>query len=92
MSNLVRSDRIETLVGTSRSKTRHFARAVSAEQKDYILHSKECLDSVADLRECEYSIALDHGISEDDWLHNEDKRVEVRIHNGFLVPKDGAGR
>ncbi|MDO8308585.1 MAG: hypothetical protein Q7V58_09570 [Actinomycetota bacterium] len=61
MSDLVPSDRIEGIVGVQRHPAAHFGRAVSSEERFYILHSQQCLDTFADLRECPFSIALDGG-------------------------------
>lgn len=85
MSDLVGSDRIEQIVGVARHPTWHYARAVSAEQKVYILHSQKCLDSGIDLRDCVFSHALDRGIDLDHWV--EDVSVQVVIRNGSLIPR-----
>ena len=59
MTNLVSPDEIEKIVGVKRHPTAHLGIAVSEDAKFYILHSKQCLDSGIDLRECEYSVHLD---------------------------------
>lgn len=64
----------------------HLARAVSAEQIVYILHSHKCKDSGIDLRECPYSIALDQGINLDYWRDREDQAVVVAIIRDRLIP------
>lgn len=92
MSALVPGDQIEQIVGVERHATRHYARAVSAEQVVYILHSHECKDSGIDLRECPFSVALDRGIDEYDWSDREDRPVLVRVRNGFLIPDRGEGK
>jgi hypothetical protein len=79
VADLVPADQIEQVVGTTRHPTRHFARAVSAEQTVYILHSTRCKDSGRDLRECLFSLALDTGIREDDWNGHEDQPIRVTI-------------
>lgn len=84
MSNLVPADQIELVVGAPRHEWKHLARAVSDEQTVYILHSHNCLDSGVDLRECEFSIALDRGINQRHWI--EDTTVEVRVLCDKLVP------
>lgn len=86
MSDLVPADVIETIVGAKRHHALHLARAVSDEQTVYILHSAECLNSVPNLRECPYSIALDRGIDVDDWEGLEDRPIVVVIHRGRLFP------
>ena len=62
MSNLVPPSEIEGIVGAHRHAVSHFGRAVSSEQTVYILHSRECVDSGVDLRDCPFSVALDKGI------------------------------
>lgn len=89
MSEIVPATLVEEIVGVKRHITRHYARAVSAEQTVYILHSQECLDSGIDLRDCRFSVALDRGIEEDDWFDVEDQPVVVRIQHGYLVPRQG---
>lgn len=91
MSDLVPADRIEEVVGAPRHRTEHIGRAVSDEQTVYILHSHECRDSGIDLRECEYSVALDLGIDHRlpwaSWRRVQDRPVRLRIHyDGWLVP------
>lgn len=88
MSNLVPTEDIERIVGVERHETQHYARAVSDEQTVYILHSRECLDSGRDLRECPLSLALDNGIDPAEWV--EDQPVKVRVEGVYehtrLVP------
>ena len=87
MSNLVPTDEIEQIVGIERHPTRHYARAASAEQIVYILHSHQCRDSGRDLRECQFSLALDNGIDLGAWTGHEDEPVRVAINrNRRLVP------
>lgn len=87
MSDLVSPDEIEQIVGIQRHATRHYARAVSAEQTVYILHSHKCKDSGRDLRECLFSLALDNGIDEPDWSEWEDQAVRVTINRSRrLIP------
>lgn len=87
MSELVNSDRIEAKVGAVRHARMHVGRAVSAEQTVYILHSKECLDSGIDLRECRYSLALDRGIDLSVWGDWEDRAVILCVaSDDSLVP------
>ena len=84
MTRLEPTDRIEGIVGVKRDDVVHFGRAVSSEQRVYILHSRECLASVSDQRDCEFSLALDNGIDPDEWV--EDVPVILRRENGRLVP------
>ena len=86
MSNLVPADEIETTVGAKRHAAQHLARAASAEQTVYILHSERCKASGGDLRDCAYSIALDRGIDLADWQGFEDRPVVVAIVRGRLFP------
>lgn len=87
MSKLVPADEIERIVGVERHPTHHYARAVSAEQRVYILHSFSCKNSGLDLRYCLFSQALDNGIDEYDWSDMEDQpaRVTITTHQQ-LVP------
>lgn len=71
MSDCVDSDRIENIVGAERQPWLHLGRAVSAEQRVYILHSGYCLETVPDLRECPFSLALDRGIDLKEWVEDE---------------------
>ena len=87
MTDLVPTDEIEQIVGIERHAMRHYARAVSAEQTVYILHSHLCKDTYADLRDCPFSMALDNGIDEYDWSDLEDQPVRVTItRSQRLVP------
>ncbi len=74
-------------VGVERHPTEHWARAVSSEQKVYILHSRECLLEYEDLTECHFSVALaEHGIQEGEWP--EDEPVLVSVVGGVLEPRE----
>lgn len=90
MSELVSPTDIERIVGRMRHATGHYARAVSDEGTVYVLHSQACLDSGIDLRECEYSIALDRGITRPTpwarWRRVQDRPVRVLIVKGWLLP------
>ncbi len=88
MSRLEPSDKIESIVGAKRHETLHIGRAVSAEQRVYIMHSQQCLESDIDLRDCDYSLALDDGINLIEWDGMEDKPVVLHIaeDTGELVP------
>lgn len=87
MTDLVNPDEIERIVGVERHPTRHYARAVSAEQRVYILHSQQCRDRRNDLRDCLFSQALDNGIDECDWSNVEDQPVRVSINRSQrLIP------
>ena len=86
MSSRVDPSQIETIVGTSRHAMLHVARAVSDEQQVYILHSARCLDRGIDLLDCDYSLALDEGIDEAEWVNSMDKPVHVSIDRGRLIP------
>lgn len=79
---------IEGKVGALRAQDDHLGRAVSAEQRVYVLHSAECVGSGIDLRECEYSRALSLGIETNEWSGAEDRAVLLEIDEEFddLVP------
>ena len=88
MTDLVPADQIEQIVGTLRHPTRHYARAITAEQTVYILHSQACRDHTPDLRDCVYSIALDRGIDPvaDAWDGHYDSPQQVALYWGHLIP------
>jgi hypothetical protein len=91
MVDLVPSDEIEWIVGIERHPTIHFGRAVSAEKMIYVLHSAACLATGRDLRVCDYSTALNRGISYTLWQDRFDQPVALAIGyvDGRLVPADG---
>lgn len=82
MADLVPTSEIETVVGTKRRQTLHCGRCDFESETFYILHSRECLESGIDLRECVYSLAMDRGIDPDDW---PDGPVILGIVDGFLA-------
>ena len=84
MTDLVDPDEIERIVGARRHPIHHLARAVSSEQTVYILHSQRCKDSGIDLRACDFSLALDNGIREHEWV--EDETTLVTTLHGTLLP------
>ncbi len=86
MTDLVGADQIEHIVGARRHPHQHLGRAVSAEQTVYILHSEKCKDSGIDLRDCEWSLALDLGIDPADWQGYEDRPVALAFHRSRLFP------
>lgn len=89
MTDLVPAADIERIVGEHRHPHLHLGRAVSAEQIVYILHSAGCRDSTPDLRDCDYSRALDLGIYEGDWTGRQDRPIVLAIDAfGALVPDD----
>lgn len=86
MTELVPTTEIEAKVGVPRHPVLHHGRAASDEKTVYILHSQECLASGIDLRECAFSIALDHGILDEDWIDHQDKPVALSIDSHLLTP------
>ena len=85
MSEIVPASKIEGIVGAERHPTEHIGRAVSSEQTVYILHSRECIDSGIDLRDCPFSVALDdYGV----WGGRDDESVVLRIVDDALEPAD----
>jgi hypothetical protein len=88
MSRLESAELTKQIVGVDRDAVEHFGRAVSAEQRVYILHSQRCVDRQSDLRKCPFSVALDLGIDEDAWCLHEDVPVLLSIcpDNGDLLP------
>ena len=86
MTDPVDRSEIEKLVGARRSPGAHLGRADSEAGKVYILHSQRCLDTGMDLRGCRFSIALDFGISMEDWEGFEDETVALRVYEDRLIP------
>jgi hypothetical protein len=91
VTDLVPAADIERIVGAARHPTEHLGRAVSTEQTVYILHSQKCRDSGIDLRDCAFSVALDHGIDMSDWDGWEDQPVTLDIDD-LLVPTPAPGQ
>lgn len=90
MSRLESADTIEAKVGAQRHETAHLARAVSVTKRVYVLHSKECVARGIDLRECEFSYALDLGVDLGVWAEFQDRPVFVTISDEYcdLEPTD----
>ncbi len=91
MADLVPPEDIEQIVGAPRDATVHYGRAVSVERRVYVLHSRECVDSTPDLRDCLFSIALDRGIESPaawrSWRRLLDRPMVLHIrYDGLLVP------
>lgn len=85
MTDLVDPTEIEAIVGVQRHATEHWGRNVSAEARTYILHSKACLDTLPDLRDCDFSVVLDDwGINPDEWPM--DRPVRLAIEDNRLAP------
>ncbi len=81
------ADDIEQIVGAPRARNLHLGRAVSEDQRVYILHSQQCIDSGRDVRECTFSRAMDNGIDVDYWwLGCEDIAVVLGVRGPHLVP------
>ena len=80
------SDEIEAIVGVKRYEILHIGRAVSAEQRVFIMHSKACVESGIDLNDCRFSKALDNGIDPQEWDGWEDKPVILDVEDDALVP------
>lgn len=88
MSRLESAAKIEGIVGAKRHPTDHLGRAVSTEQRVYVLHSAACASSGIDLRQCEYTQALDLGIDLSIWADHQDVPVKLLIDEeyGDLTP------
>lgn len=87
---------IEKIVGAERHPTEHIGRAVSEEQQLFILHSVECVESLAmrtsDLRQCPFSLALDDGLNAEEWADSQDAAVHLALTDeGRVVPDGQAG-
>ena len=86
MSDIVPTDEVEDIVGAERHEWAHLGRAVSGQQRVYILHSKRCVNEGVDLRDCAYSKALDEGIELGEWEDWEDQLVWLWVFDGRLLP------
>lgn len=93
MSRLESAATIEAKVGAKRHPSEHLGRAVSATERVYVLHSDECVARGVDLRECEFSLALDEGIDLEVWDRYQDRPVLVVVDadSGRLHPRLYAG-
>ena len=89
MSRLEDSKDIEKIVGAKRHGIDHIGRAVSAEKRIYVLHSKECVSTGIDVRECLYSVASDLGLDLELWEDQQDApvRLEICPDEGDLLPR-----
>ena len=90
MSEEVPMHLIEGIVGSPRHPTQHIARAVTEEERVYILHSENCESFVygISLLDCKYSVALTRGIDLTTWEGSFDVPVIVRINlEGELIPR-----
>jgi hypothetical protein len=89
VADLVPAQDIERIVGVQRHSTEHWGRAVSAEQRVYILHSQECLDDPDwGLQDCLFSLALDQGIDLADWVEDVPVRLDIKsdARRDWLIP------
>lgn len=84
MIQRVPTDEVEGIVGSERDDEHHLARAVSADEMVYILHSRQCQDQHPYLEHCSYSLALAEGIYPGEWPLDE--TVLVTLCEGRLVP------
>ncbi|MDQ1113971.1 hypothetical protein QE418_003419 [Microbacterium testaceum] len=89
MSEIQDSDVVEATVGTERREDEHLGRAVTAEERMYVLHSRQCIESGIDVRACAFSAALDRGIDERVWRDHMDTPVVLAIGGalGDLEPR-----
>lgn len=89
MTQIESAETIEATVGAKRHTVDHIGRAVSAEQRVYILHSERCRERYSDLRQCPYSRALDRGIDLKRWEGFEDQPVKlwISVYEHRLVPE-----
>lgn len=95
MTRPVPADEIEAIVGASRDRERHIARAASAEQTVYILHPDECAARLMHrpLTECRFSRCLDLGIDLTRWADSMDRPVYVVTNAECrLIPKGDVER
>lgn len=63
MTDLVDPDEIEGIIGFPRHGRLHLAIHDTGGGEVYVMHSQACVDSGIDLRDCEFSLALDDGVA-----------------------------
>ncbi|MCJ1709266.1 hypothetical protein [Microbacterium sp. VKM Ac-2923] len=92
MSEVQDSDVVEAVVGTERREDEHVGRAVTAEERMYVLHSRRCIESGIDVRACAFSASLDRGIDLNVWRDHMDAPVVLGIGDalGDLEPRSAA--
>ena len=89
MTELVDAGAIEQIVGARRHASFHLGRFNTTTGDVHILHSRACLAVTKDLRECEFSLALDGGIDVDRWWPpvKRDRPVMLSTSaHGDLIP------
>ena len=91
MSETVDPSEIEGIVGAPRHPKYHIVRAVSAEQRVYILHPDECTARMMHrpLTECAFSRTLAYeGIDEEAWKNAMDRPVVGILTFSGLRPNE----
>lgn len=84
MTDLVDTQKIEAIVGEPRHPRLHLGSANSEDGKFYILHSSSCVRSGIDLRDCEYSVALDtYGV--DFWAVDTALVLQIDAITGDII-------
>lgn len=89
MSQLQSASDVLAVVGVERQATVHYGKLLDGEV--WILHSQECLDAAAnggDLRDCDFSKALDVGIDPRQWHEGVacPLRVDTRYSPSIVRP------
>ena len=79
MTDLIKPDEIEILVGTRRHPIWHIGKVDTARQQVYIMHSYQRRHSGIDLRVCTFSLALDQGLQDEDWEGMQDVPVVLAL-------------
>lgn len=77
MTEPVDPNDIERIVGAPRSTYEHMGAIRGGTV--YIMHSKRCVRQTPDLRECDFSRALDLGLRPQDWDGQEEQPVVLRF-------------
>ena len=85
MTDIVPSEDIESIVGTYRRRYSHIGYADYHTGTFYILHSEICKETCPDLRDCDYSIALDNNGVEVTAL---DQPKYIMLSEGALIMID----
>ena len=87
MSTLVDPGEIETIVGARRHSVKHLGRLITETRTVYVLHSHLCRNTGRDLRECEFSIAMDEGVDWTLFTEQLDRPIIMGVDSrGLLMP------
>ncbi len=76
---------IEAAVGAKRHPRQHVGRYDDKGKTFFILHSEECLGATSDLRNCDFSLALDRTNQSMGSIAPANVPYHLAVERGFLV-------